>query len=215
MLETLTALEHARREFTMKTRERLLDNPYALDVAEKAIGKGEAKFDQGAEIVRHRLLLGDSILGAQGSGLGWTSTADLASAWIAAPWRQDGHSQACRPVPAEDPERAGSGRMEPVREPSTRPVGAIRHVWYFEIVIKTTIYMPEDLHRELKHAAKERGTSEAELIRTAVRHELLGAPAGQAERGRQRARLLAAMGTLDSSVYPSAYLDELRAGWRG
>lgn len=105
--------------------------------------------------------------------------------------------------------------MEPGREPSTKPVDAIRHVWYFATVIKTTIYMPEDLHRELKRAAKERGTSEAELIRTAVRHELLGAPAGQAERGRQRARLLAAMGTLDSSVYPSGYLDELRAGWRG
>jgi len=82
-------------------------------------------------------------------------------------------------------------------------------------VVKTTIYLPEDLHRELKQAAKERGTSEAELIRTAVRHELLGAPAGHAERAQRRARLLAAMGTLDSSVYPSGYLDELRAGWRG
>jgi hypothetical protein len=81
------------------------------------------------------------------------------------------------------------------------------------VVVKTTIYLPEDLHRELKHAAKERGTSEAELIRTAVRHELLGAPAGQARRAQQRARLLAAMGTLDSSVYPSGYLDELRVGW--
>jgi ribbon-helix-helix CopG family protein len=91
--------------------------------------------------------------------------------------------------------------------------GTIQHVWYSRIVVKTTVYLPEDLHRELKHAAKERGTSEAELIRTAVRHELLGAPAGQAERARQRARLLAAMGTLDSSVYPSGYLDELRAGW--
>jgi metal-responsive CopG/Arc/MetJ family transcriptional regulator len=88
-------------------------------------------------------------------------------------------------------------------------------VWYFATVVKTTIYLPDDLHRELKYAAKERGTSEAELIRTAVRHELLGAPAGQAERAQQRARLLAAMGTLDRSVYPSGYLDELRAGWRG
>ena len=66
MLETLTALEQARRKFTTKTRERLLDNPSALDVAEKAIGKGEAKFDQGADIVRHRLLLGDSILSSRG-----------------------------------------------------------------------------------------------------------------------------------------------------
>src|SRR5690242_9197624 len=59
-------------------------------------------------------------------------------------------------------------------------------------------------------AAKERGTSEAEMIRTAVRHELLGAPPGRTERARRRARLLAALGT---SVYPTGYLDELRAGW--
>jgi hypothetical protein len=62
---------------------------------------------------------------------------------------------------------------------------------------------------------KARGTSEAELIRTAVRHELLGAPVDQQERARRRARLLAAMGKLDSSAYPSGYLDELRAQWRG
>lgn len=82
-------------------------------------------------------------------------------------------------------------------------------------MVKTTIYLPDDLHRDLKQAAHERGTSEAELIRTAVRHELLGAPAGQVERARRRARLLAATGTLDSAVYPPGYLDDLRAGWRG
>lgn len=81
-------------------------------------------------------------------------------------------------------------------------------------MVKTTIYLPEALHRDLKTAAKERGTSEAELIRTAVRHELLGAPAGQAERAQRRARLLAAMGTLDRHAYPTGYLAELRAGWR-
>lgn len=82
-------------------------------------------------------------------------------------------------------------------------------------MVKTTVYLPDELRRELKRAAVERGTSEAELIRTAVRHELLGAPAGQAERAQRRARLLSAIGTLDSSVYPAAYLDELRAGWHG
>ena len=82
------------------------------------------------------------------------------------------------------------------------------------LVVKTTIYLPDDLHQALKLAAKERGTSEAELIRTAVRHELLGAPPGQAERAQRRARLLAALGTLDSSVYPAGYLDEMRSGWR-
>ena len=81
-------------------------------------------------------------------------------------------------------------------------------------MVKTTIYLPDELHQGIKQAAKERGTSEAELIRTAVRHELLGAPAGQQERARRRARLLAAMGKLDSSVYPAGYLDELHAEWR-
>jgi hypothetical protein len=88
-------------------------------------------------------------------------------------------------------------------------------VWYIPRVVKTTIYLPDELHQGIKQAAKERGTSEAELIRTAVRHELLGVPPDQQERAHRRARLLAAMGKLDSSVYPSGYLDELRAQWRG
>ena len=81
-------------------------------------------------------------------------------------------------------------------------------------MLKTTVYLPDDLHRDLKRAAAERGTSEAELIRTAIRHELLGAPAGQDERAQRRGRLLAAIGTLDSASYPPGYLDEVRAGWR-
>jgi Ribbon-helix-helix protein, copG family len=98
---------------------------------------------------------------------------------------------------------------------NARLAGAICYVWYIQPVVKTTIYLPDELHRGIKHAAKERGTSEAELIRTAVRHELLGAPADQQERAQRRSRLLAAMGKLDSSAYPSGYLDELRAQWRG
>ncbi|MBA3807462.1 MAG: ribbon-helix-helix protein, CopG family [Solirubrobacterales bacterium] len=82
-------------------------------------------------------------------------------------------------------------------------------------MVKTTIYLPDELLQGIKQAARERGTSEAELIRTAVRHELLGAPAGQEERAQRRTRLLGAMGKLDSSTYPSGYLDELRAEWRG
>jgi hypothetical protein len=81
-------------------------------------------------------------------------------------------------------------------------------------VVKTTIYLPDELRKGIKQAAKDHGTSEAELIRTAVRHELLGAPAGQKERAQRRARLLAATGKLDSTVYPSGYLDGLRAEWR-
>lgn len=82
-------------------------------------------------------------------------------------------------------------------------------------MVKTTIYLPDQLRREIKQAAKERGTSEAELIRTAVRHELLGAPAAQRERAQRRRRMLAAMGRLDSSAYPSGYLDEMRDQWSG
>jgi hypothetical protein len=82
------------------------------------------------------------------------------------------------------------------------------------LVVKTTIYLPDELHQGVKRAAKDRGTSEAELVRTAVRHELLGAPGDQEQRAQRRARLLAAMGQLDSSTYPSDYLDKLRADWR-
>jgi hypothetical protein len=109
--------------------------------------------------------------------------------------------------------RSGHGR--PACSENARLAGAICHVWYIQTVVKTTIYLPDELHQGIKHAARERGTSEAELIRTAVRHELLGAPADQQERAQRRARLLAAMGKLDSSAYPSGYLDELRAQWRG
>jgi hypothetical protein len=83
------------------------------------------------------------------------------------------------------------------------------------VVVKTTIDLRDDLHQALQLAAKERGTSEVELIRTAVRHEVFGARPGQAERGQRCARLLAALGTLDSSVYPAGYLDALRAGRGG
>jgi plasmid stability protein len=34
---------------------------------------------------------------------------------------------------------------------------------------KTTLYLPEDLKRKLRHAARRRGVSEAEVIREALR----------------------------------------------
>ena len=118
----------------------------------------------------------------------------------------------CIPQTAE---QARTWQTAPRDSPRFELADAIRCVWYIRLVVKTTIYLPDELHQGIKHAAKERGTSEAELIRTAVRHELLGAPADQQERAQRRARLLAAMGKLDSSAYPSGYLDELRAPWRG
>lgn len=39
-------------------------------------------------------------------------------------------------------------------------------------MVKVTIYLPDELHQAIKHAARERGATEAELIRTAIRHEL-------------------------------------------
>ncbi|HTZ88585.1 MAG TPA: ribbon-helix-helix protein, CopG family [Solirubrobacteraceae bacterium] len=80
-------------------------------------------------------------------------------------------------------------------------------------MIQTTIDLPDELHQEIQQAAKERGISEAELVRTAVRHELLGA-ADRRKRDSRRARLLTATGRLDSSIYPTKYLDELHAEWR-
>jgi hypothetical protein len=80
--------------------------------------------------------------------------------------------------------------------------------------VKITIHLPDDLHQGPEAGGEGARRSDPELIRTAVRHELLGAPPGQAERAQRRARLLAALGTLDSSVYLAEYLDELRAGWR-
>lgn len=91
-------------------------------------------------------------------------------------------------------------------------IGCVR---YFEPMVRTTIYLPEELHKGIKRVAKERGTSGSELIRTAVRHELLGGVAGQQERAQRRARLLAAIGTLDSRAYPPGYLNEMRARQRG
>lgn len=35
-------------------------------------------------------------------------------------------------------------------------------------MVKTTIYLPDELKRRVEHAARERDVSEAEVIRTAV-----------------------------------------------
>lgn len=66
MLATLDALEHARSKFTMKARARVADKPSARDVVEDMIRQAQGRFDQGAEILRHRLLLDDSVLSARG-----------------------------------------------------------------------------------------------------------------------------------------------------
>ena len=44
-----------------------------------------------------------------------------------------------------------------------------RHRWYYTIVEKTTLYLPEDLKVAVKRAAAVRGVSEAEIIRESIR----------------------------------------------
>lgn len=41
-------------------------------------------------------------------------------------------------------------------------------------MVKTTIYLPEPLKRDLERAARAEGLSEAELIRTAIETLLIG-----------------------------------------
>lgn len=41
--------------------------------------------------------------------------------------------------------------------------------WYHTFVEKTTIYLPDDLREAVKHAARQRGLSEAEIIRESIR----------------------------------------------
>jgi len=36
-------------------------------------------------------------------------------------------------------------------------VDAITYVWYIRSVVKTTIYLPDELHQGIKQAAKDRG----------------------------------------------------------
>ena len=42
------------------------------------------------------------------------------------------------------------------------------HTRYHTFVLKTTLYLPDGLKHDLARLAKERGTSEAELIRQAI-----------------------------------------------
>jgi hypothetical protein len=39
-------------------------------------------------------------------------------------------------------------------------------------VVKTTLYLPEDLKHALENVARRRGRSEADVIRDAIRHEI-------------------------------------------
>ena len=47
-------------------------------------------------------------------------------------------------------------------------------MWYHTCVVKTTVYLSESAKRRLKQKAKERGISEAELIREGVEYVVAG-----------------------------------------
>ena len=60
-----------------------------------------------------------------------------------------------------------------------------RQRWYHTSVDKTTIYLPADLKAAIRRAARQRGVSEAEVIRDSVRSSVGG------ERPRPRGALFA------------------------
>jgi len=49
------------------------------------------------------------------------------------------------------------------------------HRWYHTLVDKTTVYLPVELKTSLRRVARERGVSEAEVIREAIRLAVSGA----------------------------------------
>jgi metal-responsive CopG/Arc/MetJ family transcriptional regulator len=91
----------------------------------------------------------------------------------------------------------------------------IPYVYMASTMRKTTVYLTADLVERLHEVAVERGTSEAELIRIALRNELINRPAAERSWSERRAQLMAAVGTLDAETYAPGYLDDVRAGWRG
>lgn len=49
------------------------------------------------------------------------------------------------------------------------------HRWYHTYVDKTTVYLPIELKTALRRVARERGVSEAEVIRDSIRRAVAGA----------------------------------------
>jgi hypothetical protein len=47
--------------------------------------------------------------------------------------------------------------------------------WYHMLMEKTTVYLPDDLKAAVKRAARQRGVSEAEIIRESIRAVVGGA----------------------------------------
>lgn len=68
-------------------------------------------------------------------------------------------------------------------------------------MVKTTVYLPDDLHQAIKRVAVERGVSEAEVIRDSLRAGVVG------ERPRPRGGLFASGDPIAERV------DELLVGF--
>lgn len=66
LLKTLDALGKAREAVATRVRKRAAGTPSACYWVEEVIRKAQGKVDHQAEIVRHRLLLDDSLLSSRG-----------------------------------------------------------------------------------------------------------------------------------------------------
>ena len=66
MLAQLDAVERGRTKLTAKLRQRALEKPADREVIENAGQEVEVELERGAESVRHRLLVSDSILSTRG-----------------------------------------------------------------------------------------------------------------------------------------------------
>jgi ribbon-helix-helix CopG family protein len=82
----------------------------------------------------------------------------------------------CRPGRStrDRTQRSPSAGTPPGKSTLTRPsrhigIPVCHHRWYHTIVEKTTIYLPSDLKAAVKHAAQQRGVSEAAVIRESIR----------------------------------------------
>lgn len=66
MLETLNALEETQRKVATKLRDRLADQPAPDYDVEEIIRKVDGKIDRKAEVLRHCLMVDDSVLSSRG-----------------------------------------------------------------------------------------------------------------------------------------------------
>ena len=62
------------------------------------------------------------------------------------------------------------------REAGQPGLAARRHIWYKALVEKTTLYLPDELKRALRDAARRLGRAQADLVREALAAYLRAQP---------------------------------------